>query len=275
MAAVAKWKWTTASGSLIDLTSTTVNIDAAPTATPRQGGFVLRNRFKSGSLSVGNKNLWTAANLPSASSNVEPVNRMKVLEVPDRTFVRDVQVFAIKSETAPGLTFTPIAAVGASDLDGTVLFAGAYQNKVATSSTSYAAASHLVQITAVNSLAEDGKSPVAGHVFGDVPITKATLALTHLMRSVDSSIASSTKPMATSFFFQQYHASSAGIERTIGHYFPYGGYIYLALGPYNTKLGSAASAADNADYFTSASGGATIDFAGTWEIQARANYVPE
>jgi len=282
MAAVAKWIWNTAGGSTIDLTSTTVNPDAAPTSTPRQGGFTLRNRWDSsklantsiGSNTVANNNMYTAAGVPGTSSNTEPVNTLKILEIPERTYVKNLKVFAVKSETAPITTFTPVAAVDASDLEFTVIFAGAYQNKKPTSSAVYVEASHLVQITAVNSGAEDGKGVLKGHVFGDVPLTKSTLVPTWVMKDVDSSIASSTKPMTTAFLFQQYSASSAGNEKTIGHYFPYGGYMYLALGPYATKLGSSNSVADNADYYA-ASVGATIDIAGVWDVQADCNYVPE
>jgi hypothetical protein len=282
MTATAKWIWNTASGSLIDLTSTTVNPSAAPTSTPRQGGFTLRNRFDGtqlagtsiGSNSYSNDTLWEAADAPSSSSNTEPVSRMKILEVPERTYVKDLHVYAVKSETAPITTFTPIATVHASDLENTVIFAGAYQNDRPTSSASYVEASDLVQLTSLNAVAEDGSAPVAGHVFGDIPMTKSTLVPTWAMSAVDSTIASAEKPMTTSFFFQQYDASSAGIEKTMGHYFPYGGYVYMALGPYATKLGSASSAADITDFYASSTG-ATITVAGVWDVQANCNYVPE
>jgi hypothetical protein len=269
MAALTSWKWTTASGSLIDLTSIAVNPSAAATITPRQGGFVARNRFNASNLSAANKNLWTAANLP-AGSNVEAVNRMKVLEIPERVRVNDFSVYAVDNQTAPNFTFTPVAAVGASDLVGTSFFAGAYWNKKETSNASYAAASDLVQVTAANSLADDGTGVVAGAVFGQIAVTKATLVPTWVLQDVDSSIAGSTKPMNTAWKFRQ---TGSALEEPMGHYFPHGGYVYMALGPYNASLASSAGVADNADYYAS-SVGATIDLAGVWEIQANCNYVP-
>ena len=211
MTATGKWIWNTASGSTIDLTSTTVNPDAAPTSTPRQGGFTLRNRWNGttlantsvGSNSVANNNMYTCAGLPGSSSNTEPVNTMKILEVPERTYVKDLHVYAVKSETAPITTFTPVAALSTTDLANTVIFAGAYQNDRPTSSASYVEASDLVQLTSVNSAAEDGSVPVAGHVFGDIPLTQKTLVPTWAMSKIDSTIASAEKPMTTSFFFQQ------------------------------------------------------------------------
>lgn len=275
MAVAKKWKWVTASGSMIDLTSVTINAEAAATATPRQGGFVLRNRWNASNLSSTNKNLYTTANLPDASSSSEPVNRMKILEVPDRTYVKDLTLFAIKSQTAPGLTWTPINTLAAGDLSTTNIYAGAYQNSKHPSASSYAAASHLVQITAVNSIAEDGQQAKKAEVFGHIEVTAKTIVLTHLMRSVDASIASNTKPMATAQRFGELTGSSTdGNNDTMGNYFPYGGYVYLAVGPYNTNLGTSNSMDVTTDVYASAAG-ATLDFAGTWEVQAMAQYVPE
>ena len=41
-----------------DLTDVTVNPEAAPTSTPRQGGFTLRNRVNFANVSAANKKLW-------------------------------------------------------------------------------------------------------------------------------------------------------------------------------------------------------------------------
>ena len=271
MAALTSWKWTTAGGSLRDLTTTDNNPSAVSPSTPRQGGFTMRQRFNCSYLSSSNKNLWTAANLP-AGSNVEPVNRIKVIQVPERVYVKDFMVYAVESQTAPIFTFTPVAAVGASDLVGTSFFAGAYWNKVKTSSASYAAASDLVQVTAVNSLADHDGNAVAGAVFGQIAVTKATMVPTWAMNKVDSSIANSTKPMGTAWKFEQANEAST-THGVMGQYFPYGGYIYMALGPYNASLAASGGVADNADYFA-ASVGATLNLAGVWEIQVNCNYVP-
>jgi hypothetical protein len=298
MASTSSWKWTTASGSLNDLTDVDINPEAVSPATPREGGFVLRNRWKSANLKSSAANLFTADTV-SATDEVQPVNRLRVLNVPSRTFVKDVTVFAMYNATAsmaPALSVSTTNSLSSSFGDGTALFAGAYKNKKATSMSSYAAASHLVQVTAANSTAADGYHAKNAEVFGRLPMTKATLALTQTLKSVDTSIASSSKAMNTAMRFMQIAGNniaatvSAGslsastaayaevVTPPIGEYFPYGGYIYFAIGPYNTKLSSVgapyASSAGVVD-IAKLTASDTITMTGNWEVQANCNYVPE
>jgi len=271
MAALTSWKWTTAGGTLNDMTDTASNPSAAEPTTARQGGFTLRNRWNSDNLTTANKNLWTPADLP-AGSTVEPVSRIKCLEVPERTYVKDLMVYAVQSQTAPNFVFTPIATVHASDLDGTSFFAGAYWNKNSPRDASYAAASDLVQITAANSLADHDGNVVAGAVFGQIAVVKATLVPAWVLNDVDTSIADSTKPMQNAWKFEQANEAST-THGALGQYFPYGGYIYMALGPYNASLAGSGGVADNADFYA-ASVPCTLHMAGVWEVQANCNYVP-
>ena len=102
MAAGLNFKFTTSSGEIINLTSTAVNPDAAPEATPRQGGFTVRNRWNCNNLAAANKQTFGPFSA-SITASAKSANIIKVLKVPDRTLVKGpVHVFAVKSETIPG-----------------------------------------------------------------------------------------------------------------------------------------------------------------------------
>lgn len=280
MAATVKF---TTIGSDVDLTSTSVNPSAAPTSTPRQGGFTLRNRLDFGQVSAANKSMWT---IDDATLNDDAVKNFRILKVPERTFVKEIKVMAVASETTPQIRLSGAkasnASISASDLDAAYLVFGADVNKKPESSSSYAAASHLVHVTALNSTAQDVKGAVAGNVFG---IIKGKVAASDAdwssntnwvfldkFKAVDSSIASATKhPNITARRIGPAEAS-AYLQRTEGHYFPYGGYVTLRLGPHNASLASDVTAAAA---FYSGTTAATFSLHGVWDIQADCNYVPE
>jgi len=271
----------TSINSNIDLTDTDVNPNAAPTATPRQGGFVLRNRINFDEVSAANKSMWIIA---SAELTGDAVNNFYALEVPERTFVKNVKLFAVADETVPCFRVVGAkasnASINASDMNLSALCFGANRNKVPTSSASYAAASDLVNITALNSVADDGAGAVTGSVFGQTMLnviasdatwsSNINMVFVDRFVAIDSSIASSTKPMKTAIKFTQ--PGSTDIEDPLGEYFPYGGFVNMRLGPWNTSLASDASEA--AGYYA-ASTAATFSMHGTWEIQAECQYVPE
>lgn len=270
-----------------DLTDTDVNPSAAPTATPRQGGFVLRNRIDFDEVAAADKSIWIIA---SAELTGDAINSFRVLEVPERTFVKGIKVFGIKDAEPP--TFTCVgakasnASITASDLNLSAWCFGADRNKKPTSSASYVAASHLVTLTTDNAEADDGAGAVAGSVFGQTMLKMAdeggtadgdkysssetNLQFVDRFQKIDSSIANPLEPMGTSMKFTQ--PGSTDIEDPLGEYFPYGGFVSMQIGPWNTSLAS--DAAEAAGYY-SASTAAVISLAGTWEIQAEAQYVPE
>lgn len=90
-------KFTLASGSTHDLTSVAINPNAAPVATPREGGFVLRNRIKWGS--VNSSAELTADG--SANANV-----LRILQVPKRTIIRALSFHVVPGSTAATHAFT-------------------------------------------------------------------------------------------------------------------------------------------------------------------------
>jgi hypothetical protein len=277
MAATLKF---TTIGSDVDLTSTTINVNAAPTSTPRQGGFTLRNRIDFSTVTNANKLLWV---INDATLTNDAVKNFRILEVPERVFVKNIRVHAVKSETAPTFSFTGAKASNASlvktDLASTVLYFGADSNKKPTSSASYAAATHLVHLVTAGSH-DDGAGAAAAQVFGALGlgmVSTSTAASLNVIfddafDAVDASINSLAKPFRTVKAPTTLYAS--GLEEAPGEYFPYGGYVTMRMGPYNTSLSSGAGVTTAAGMYASATA-ATLYFAGVWEIQAEGYYVPE
>ena len=271
----------------VDLTDTDTNPSAAPTATPRQGGFVLRNRIDFSEVAAASKSIWTIA---SAELTGDAIYNFRVLEVPERVFVKGVKVFAIKDATPP--TFSCVgakasnASITASDMNLSAWCFGADKNKKPTSSASYAAATHLVTATTVNAEADDGAGAIGGSVFGQAMLnmveevgtgpgdvyasSEVNLQFTDRFQTIDSSIANPLEPMQSALKLTQ--PGSTDIEDPLGDYFPYGGFVNMKLGPWNTSLAS--DAAEAAGYYA-ASTAAVISLAGVWEIQAECQYVPE
>lgn len=277
MAATLKF---TTIGSDVDLTSVSVNPEAAPTSTPRQGGFTLRNRINFDNVTNANKLLWV---IDDATLTDDAVKNFRILEVPERCYIKNVKVMGVASETAPSFSFTGAKDSNASlvkgDLAGTHLSFGADSNKKPTSSTSYSAASHLVHITSLGAH-DDGTSAVKGDVFGTLPTRmkqtssapSLNVEFTDVFSKIDSSINSLAKPMRTMKLPTVNYAS--GLEEAPGEYFPYGGYVTMRLGPYATSISSAAGVTTAAGMYASSTA-ATLYFAGVWEIQAEGYYVPE
>ena len=250
-------------GSKIDLTSTAVNPEAAPTSTPRQGGFTLRNRVNFTNVATANKTTFTMASQSTASSHA--ANVFRVLEVPYRTVINDVKIFAVKSETIPGHTLTASthANAGASFLKSAIIGLDGELRTKPESSAAYAAASHLkLHATAINGAA-------AGGALGRIPLQNRTAAAVFeasLVLGVDTSLSTAAKAIRGRVLTEQAVTGSGIVLKGAPMYFPLGGYVYMALGPYDTATGSAGSATNN---------GATATFTGTWDFQAQCQYVPE
>lgn len=269
--------------SNVDLTDTTVNSGAAPTATPRQGGFVLRNRVDASLLSAANKLLWV---IDDATFSDDALKNMRVLEVPERTYVRSLFISGVKDETAPAVRITGAkasnASLTASDLDAMALIWNVDSNKKPTSHASYVAATHLVSLTTVNGEALDGATVVAAEVFGRMLgkivasdpewSSAANWVLLDKFRTIDASIESPLEPMVTAK--KMVVSDGTSISDPIGHYFPYGGFVTMRLGPYNVQLSSSVASGKDVGLYSSTTA-ATPNLAGVWEFQAQCQYVPE
>lgn len=253
------YKFKTDSGSTIDLTSTDVNPEAAPQSTPRQGGFTLRNRVNFANISAANKQLTKLAATSAAS---QTASILQVIEVPARTLVKNVSVFGVKSETAPATAVSLTSGgLNASHLASAVIGLNA-QLWSKPASTSRAAASHLDALTA----AQDTR--LAGAAFGAIPLQKAGASVAFEASKVEKIDSSMTAAQLGRVLTEQAGTGSA-IYGAKEVYFPYGGYVYMAIGPYNVATGSASvSSASKAN-------SDTISLAGVWEIQADCMYVPE
>jgi len=271
----------------VDLTDTDVNPGAAPTSTPRQGGFTLRNRINFAHVAASDKSIWTIA---SAELTGDAIYNFRILEVPERVFVKGIKVFVVKDETPP--TFSCVgakasnASIGASDLNLSAWCFGSDKNKKPTSDASYVAASHLVTATTVNGEADDGAGAIGGSVFGQVMLnmvdeagtadgdvyasSETNLQFVDRFQKIDSSIANPLEPMQSAMKLTQ--PGSTDIEDPLGDYYPYGGFVNMQLGPWNVALTS--DAAEAAGYYA-ASTAAVISLRGVWEIQAECQYVPE
>ena len=281
-------------GSTVDLTSVAINPDAAPTATPRQGGFVLRNRVNFDNVSSANGKMWTVSDATPTTETTVP---FRILEVPERVFVKNVKIMAVKDETHPHFYITGAQSsnldIKASDFNLMTLSFGAQRNKKPTSSASYAEASHLVDLTTVNAEGVDGYGAVGGDVFGNLKLVGVlsdasyssipNIKFVDTFKAVDSSIGSPLEPMQTAKLVQQTAnlpaASASGVsanwsvcQQPPGEYFPYGGYVKMQLGPWNTSMASGYSDATGLYSGTTA---AYVNLKGVWEFQAECQYVPE
>jgi hypothetical protein len=284
----------TTQGTAIDLTDPSVNPEAAPTATPRQGGFVLRNRIDAAKLSTANRVLCTFDATPATT----PTVAMRILEVPERVYVKELMVFAVKDQDVPTIDITGAQSsnldIKDSDFSLMTLSFGAQRNKRPTSHASYVAASSLVDLTTVNAEQAPGIGTVAGDVFGNFqlngeltdPLSPVTASNPNILfvdafQTVDAAIGNPLEPMGTAkkvrnhvgaTFVADSAATTELIQQEDGEYFPYGGYVKMQLGPWNTSMASGYS--DVTGIFSSPSA-ATIHIAGVWEIQAVCQYVPE
>jgi len=117
-------KFTITGATTYDLTDTDTNPSAVAQATPREGGFVLRNRINFGNVTA-----------PTATSRV--ANILKLLKVPKGTVIREFRFHAVPGETAPSHAFSSAASLSASDGDGATLNVGAvwYQSASMSSTT--------------------------------------------------------------------------------------------------------------------------------------------
>jgi hypothetical protein len=246
--------------TVIDLTSTSINPGAAPTSTPRQGGFTLRNRINFTNVALANKKLF---NIASSGAAAQAGNVLRVLEVPERVQVNRVNLYAVKSETVPGSVAVGSASgLHASHLASAAIGVGVEQRSKPLSSASYNALSHLdLQLTAQNGMG-------AGAQFGEIALEAAGASVdgcgftASQVEAVDTSM---TAPELARIVTQVAGTGSA-IYYASPAYFALGGYIYL--GCTNVSTGSASLSTSKAD-------STYVKLTGTWEVQAECTYVPE
>jgi hypothetical protein len=200
----------------------------------------------------------------SASAAAQTANLLYFLQVPNRTLVKKFHAFGVKSQTVPGTAVSLTASgLNASHLASAVIgFSAALWSKP--DSTTRKAASHLDKLTAAQN------SLLAGAAFGQIALQKVGASVAFeasLVEAVDASMTAAQLGQIQMTEAAGGGAIQQGLDQ--GIYFPFGGYVYAALGPYNVATGSASvSSASKAN-------SDTVSLAGVWEVQADCMYVPE
>lgn len=251
----------TSASTIHDLTSTTINPDAAMDSTPRQGGFTLRNKCNFANVPAANAKTFTIASA-SKSSASQTANTFRWLKVPRRTLVKGIRVMAIESASVPAHTVSATdstsAGMGAAQLG----FSGEVYKK-----SSSGTAGTLTMVTGVPPVVASLASTHAGGALGALalnPLKTTKCSLEHAFKSVDGSIASVSTGRVT--HWEGNFSKSSIAYSPEGVYFPYGGYVTMAMGPYDVAVGNVSSA-------NMASKSGVVS--GTWEVQADCFYVPE
>lgn len=264
MAAGLSFKFTATTGETIDLTDTDVNPDAAPTATPRQGGFVLRNRFDCANLAAANKQTFGPFSA-SVTASATSANIIRVLKVPPRTLVKGpIRVFAVKSETIPGHVTAGAATVASLNSAGAAGQLGFTLQNYKDPSLTAASMVRFVG-TSVN-----GNTVLAGQPLGGIPLQKFDASVNgifeaSIVEAIDSSM---TAPTLGRVNLAGNAASTVSVPAEV--YSPYGGFVTMTLGPNATALGAMASSKGAAQ-----AKGLYGTLSGVWEVQADCMYVPE
>jgi len=252
---------TSTSAATVDLTSVSTNPDVAPVSTPRQGGFTLRNRWNCSNLSGNNDRTFTTSDVTfTSASSVATIaaTHFKILEVPPRTMVNQINMFAVHSETAPNHQFEYSGSAGSSvafasvDLTGTALRVFA-QGYISASQSSLAAHASCVTL---GKLETEDPVPASSDTHGNILGSTITASWSSL----------SVPNTAAQVIANDYTASTNAIDagtwvRPI--YFPHGGFIKMRL---DDSI-SATSVGANTEKFSGT-------LLGTWEVQAHCGYVP-
>lgn len=232
-------------GSAIDLTSASTNVDVAPVATPRQSGFTLRNRFE-GSLAV------TLSGSATSGSSSLLNNPIYIMEVPPRTLVKNINVYAVEGKAVPGHAFTyagTSASLSASDQALNLTFVAQPVKKWATSSGT--------KTKTYDSLS-------ASLTMGQILLTAATASLpkgslTGTPLAAISAPSSSTSSATKGGFYAGLGqgASNVNDDGTYNYprFFPHGGRVVM------TVTGSVADSTSKMDALSGVC-------SGTWEVQA-------
>ena len=258
--------FTMTDSSVVDLLSVDVNPDAPAPSTPRQGGYTLRNRFNASTLARGSYDVTTAAGgiavVKSTTAGTWTHNPLAVLEVPARTMVRDISLFAVHGQTNPGHQYyysgsASAAGNTASNIKSTTLtFYGAPWKK----STGSSVATHVDGFGNIN-LSAVGASASGGTFTGSVMSASF---------SSSSGVSTISTPTQAGVVFEKTMTNMANAATSFRYhmYFPHGGRVIMKLEGGVTALNDSATGptAELAKY--------SSKILGTWEVQAQCNYLP-
>ena len=242
---------------LKDLTDPAINPLAVATATPREGGFVCRNRINFGSATVDGVNSSCDITMPASALSTTNVvcNQLYVLDIPKRTTVKTLKLYAIAGEDAP---------------------THAYRHKTAAASAgSSSNNAHTLQFSAKAYKKEDQSAfatVVAGNCgeldLAQMGTTSSVIDQTDLNGGIPNAVSASSTGTPTNCVARITVAGANGAQGANTYdndtYFPFGGKIVMNL--------AGASAWENT---SSIANDFTGHAQGVWELQADCNYIPE
>lgn len=259
---------TSTSATTYDLTSTTSNVDAAPTTTPRQGGFTLRNRWNCSNLAADAQKFFATSDWGAASTSSVTLaaNKFKVLEVPKRTLIKGLHLFAPTGETKPDIKMYYSGSAGSS-----VAFSA--NDNVTNPDVYFYAVGY--KSASQSSLAAYSNWRAIGHLGcndtdGANSDTDGNLIGSHLAASWSTSSASSISVPTNTHFELMLgqvadNAVDAGGYRDTA-YLPHGGFVVMRTAS-TIEVGDSRTGANIAKWDQRMSG--------VWEVQADCMYVPE
>jgi hypothetical protein len=251
MANVAhKWQVNGTAASDVDYTSISTNPDVVPVATPREGGFTLRNRWNAANISSSSVEM--AASFAKGTANIT-AKRFRIIEVPANTHVHGIHLRTPSASDVPVMSNT-IAGKMSTDsnaFDTSYLqFGGACWKEAAQTN-----------LLGTEGLAPNGFASQTGAVLGGFPLTVKTAAVASL-----PTVSAST-PWTQGAAPYNVGASSDQFTPNQGVDFPYGGYVVMHLGPDDVAMGSVSS--------VGSSSAVSIGISGQWDVVARCTTLPE
>jgi len=185
-----------------NLQSTTVNPIAAPVATPREGGFTLRNRVNFSSV-----NSSAAVTIGTIASAAATATNFQILQVPKRTILHQLVFTGVPGSTAVAHAFSYTTAVSS---------AGASTGNTAKFE--------------IGAAAYNEASQKAASVKVDIDEFAASIAITKKTGVIGSTFGKAVGSLPLSMAVN--HTTSAQFERIT---FPFGGFVTM-----NIKAGSSA-----------------------------------
>ena len=189
-------------GSAVNMQSTAINPNAAPVATPRQGGFTLRNR-----INWANVNSSAATTIGTIASHEAAATNYYLMEVPKRTVLRGLAFMRVPGQTAVAHAFD-------------------YTSKVSSAHASTAKSAKFEIGVAAYKSASQKASSIKASTTG----LHASIAVTKKTGVIASTFGASSA--STPYAFAVNHTTSNQRE---GISFPYGGFVTMAF-----KTGSSA-----------------------------------
>lgn len=204
---MAQVSFTATGATTYDLTSVATNAAAANEVTPREGGFVARNRIN-------------FANVTAPTLTNKVMNVLRLVKVPERTVVTDIYLTAPKG--TGGVTHncnSKSISSGTAGIGATI-----YQ--------SASLASTVASMTSVFAKATLAKSKIH---------TSSVLALPG---DPETSGAAAVRKVAAGIAGGNQGWADGGADGQVGVYFPYGGYITFQVLTGKGPSGTAASSLD-------------------------------